>query len=369
MARRLSIVDAKQIAETKGGKCLSKTYINNKQKLLWCCHNGHEWLARLSQIKDNGTWCPKCNTDKSKNGIIVAQRIAKNNGGKCLSVEYNNNKTKMLWECKEGHVWESAIVNIKNNNHWCPYCAGLRFENGLLVAQKAAINKSGECISTEYVNSRTKMLWKCKDGHKWEAALKTIIRGHWCKTCFDIYKSEKLRDPNGLKIAQKIANEREGECLSNEYTNNTTKMTWKCGCGSIWKATLRDIKSGCWCPDCAQLKRAKSSSNSFVLYHWKTGEELVCVASYEKRVVEHLNINKINFEWQSKTFTTNILTKTGKLSTYRPDLYLCSAKKWIEIKGYFREDSRAKWNWFHKKIQILNCGIKINLKIWGLYNE
>jgi len=72
-------------------------------------------------------------------------------------------------------------------------------------------------------------------------------------------------------------------------------------------------------------------------------KELVCVGSYERRVVDYLNINEINFRWQSKTF----MMPNGK--TYRPDLYLFSTKKWIEIKGYMREDAKIKWDWFKKE--------------------
>lgn len=89
----------------------------------------------------------------------------------------------------------------------------------------------------------------------------------------------------------------------------------------------------------------------FVIKHWYTNDELVCVGSYEKRVVEYLNANKINFRWQPKTFTM----PDGR--TYRPDLYLFSNRKWIEIKGYFWDDAREKWEWFNKE--------KSNSELWN----
>ena len=33
--------------------------------------------------------------------------------GKCLSNEYVNNKTQLLWECKEGHQWQSRPNNVQ----------------------------------------------------------------------------------------------------------------------------------------------------------------------------------------------------------------------------------------------------------------
>jgi len=91
------------------------------------------------------------------------------------------------------------------------------------------------------------------------------------------------------------------------------------------------------------LKTAKNSNNSYTLKHWFSNEEIICIASYEKKVVEHFNINHIDYNWQSQTF----LMPNGK--TYRPDCYLPDEDKWIEIKGYFRDDAKEKWNWFHKE--------------------
>lgn len=91
------------------------------------------------------------------------------------------------------------------------------------------------------------------------------------------------------------------------------------------------------------LKAAKSSNISFILKHWRTNEEIVCVGSYEKKVVEYLNNHNVDYFWQPKTFKI----KNGK--TFRPDLYLIAKDMWIEIKGYFRKDALEKWNWFHQE--------------------
>lgn len=109
----------------------------------------------------------------------------------------------------------------------------------------------------------------------------------------------------------------------------------------VWWTVPQSIIHGCGHPDGAYIKQALSSNFSYTLYHWKTGEEIICLASYEKKVVEYLNKHKINFRWQSKAF----IMPNGK--TYRPDLYLFSTKQWIEIKGFFRKDAEEKWNWFH----------------------
>ncbi len=88
------------------------------------------------------------------------------------------------------------------------------------------------------------------------------------------------------------------------------------------------------------IKSARGTTKRFIKRHWKTGEELVCTASYESKVVDSLNENRIDFKWQPKVFEM----PNGK--TYRPDMFLVDENKWVEIKGYFRLESKSKWNWF-----------------------
>ncbi|MBA7557444.1 hypothetical protein ES705_50200 [subsurface metagenome] len=57
--RRLKLSDMQTLANEKDGSCLSTEYINANSKLIWKCSVGHIWEATPSAIK-TGTWCPKC---------------------------------------------------------------------------------------------------------------------------------------------------------------------------------------------------------------------------------------------------------------------------------------------------------------------
>ena len=223
--------------------------------------------------------------------------------------------------------------------------------NGLTIAKQIAEERYGKCLSDSYINNKHKLLWQCKFNHRWSASLGNVKdKGNWCQICNINLLADNKR-LKGLIIAQQIAQNHNGKCLSKKYKNNKTKILWRCQYGHTWKSTLDTVKnSKSWCPECAQTKRAKSQNVSYILRHWKTGEELACTASYEKAVVEHLNINKIDFHWQPRSF------KMSDGRKYYPDLYLFSNKKWIEIKGYFRKDAEEKWKWFQN--------IKPNSELW-----
>ena len=50
----------KRIAESKGGQLLSRNYIDSKTKLGWQCVEGHIFNATPGSIANQGSWCFKC---------------------------------------------------------------------------------------------------------------------------------------------------------------------------------------------------------------------------------------------------------------------------------------------------------------------
>jgi len=63
-ASSLEAMDAQ--AKMQGGKCLSREYLNSKSRLLWECKNGHQWQATPEVILGNGSWCPRCLAKETK---------------------------------------------------------------------------------------------------------------------------------------------------------------------------------------------------------------------------------------------------------------------------------------------------------------
>lgn len=108
------------------------------------------------------------------------------------------------------------------------------------------------------------------------------------------------------------------------------------------------------------LKVARSQTRHSIEKHWKTGEELTCVASYEVATVAWWNKNRVNFLWQPQTF----LMPDGH--TYRPDAYLIDQDLWVEIKGYFRPAGRKKWRWFHREYSNSELWDKRKLQRLGI---
>jgi len=285
---------------------------------------------------------------KKLNGIEIANKCALKMKGKCISNRYANIDAKMLWKCINKHQWFATLKQIKDRGHWCPHCANNAKLDGLKIARELADNYHGKCLSKKYINATTKMVWQCSEKHKWKATLNNIRnQRQWCSKCRVISNNKNI-----FNILCKIAKSKGGKCLSKKYVNSNMKMLWKCESNHKWKTTSSQIKNkNQWCPDCAQIQRYKSQNNYYVLSHWKTNEIVRCHGSWEKKVAEYLNTNKINYRWQPRSFRMS----DGR--RYYPDLYLFSTKQWVEIKGYFWGDAEEKWEWFQS--------IKPNSELWN----
>jgi hypothetical protein len=254
MSKKLTIEEMQVLAENIGSRCLSKIYVNSHTKLTWECSDGHQWKARPVDIK-RGHWCPVCAKEKKgasqRLDIEAMERIAKLKGGKCLSSSYKNSKTKLLWECSNGHQWETAPSNVCQG-HWCPVCAG-NVKGSIIDMQIVALERGGRCLSEIYINDSTKLLWECSEGHQWKSTPNAIKSGRWCPKCGIQKRSEARKLPS--EIMHQLAKEKGGRCLSKVYVNSSSKLHWECSKGHRWYTRLADIKKGHWCPHCSGIAR------------------------------------------------------------------------------------------------------------------
>lgn len=242
----MSIEKMYEIAATRGGKCLSEQYFNARTKMLWECAKGHRWETTADKIKNKKTWCPYC-AECVKSDIDEMRELAKARGGKCLSDQYVNTDAKLLWECDKGHRWEATGYHVKRRKSWCPICAG---RQKLTIDEMKAIAhaKGGRCLSEQYVNNQTKLQWECSKGHTWESTPSLVKNGAWCPVCAGNAKCS-------LEEFVKIAESRGGTCVSRGYQNNNTKLTFRCAKNHEWDTIPYSIKKGHWCPYCAGSAR------------------------------------------------------------------------------------------------------------------
>ena len=202
--------------------------------------------------------------------IEYCRSIAAEKDGECLSIEYIGVRSKLQWRCENGHIWLTALDNVKNRNAWCPECHRIKLslskilKNGINIAKEIAKNNNGECLSTVYKSAKDKLIWECHLGHIWKIGLTKIKDDKsWCPYCAGNVKFS-------IEDAKKVAEENNGKCLSEEYVNCDNPLTWECRLGHTWESSLYLVKNRFqWCPLCScttsrnQRKLTKICKNIF----------------------------------------------------------------------------------------------------------
>ena len=249
MSARHTIKDMQLLASHKGGKCLSKDYWNARTKLTWMCAKGHTWDATPDHILRQGSWCPVCWGNK-KGTIEQMHLIAMERKGKCLSKIYVNSNFKLKWQCIKGHIWMAVPSSIKSGS-WCPYCFGA-VRKTIEQMQQFAKEKKGKCLSKKYINQATPLKWQCAQGHVWKARPGDITWAKtWCPVCFRRKKAGSKPGKHTIEEMHRVAKEKKGKCLSSKYINIHTKLKWQCARRHVWNATPASVfHNRSWCAIC-----------------------------------------------------------------------------------------------------------------------
>jgi hypothetical protein len=187
--RKERLEKLQRIAAKKGGKCLSKKYINLATKLKWQCSEGHRWET-TPKVVFQGSWCGECAHERSRHTIEAMKKLAARKGGKCLSEKYVSNVSKLSWQCDKGHTWKATPAGIISGN-WCPVCAR-RAKSTIGEMRRLAALRGGKCLSARYINTHIGLIWQCSRKHQWEATPKAIKRGTWCPVCAIDVKKKNL---------------------------------------------------------------------------------------------------------------------------------------------------------------------------------
>ena len=183
---RSAIHELRLIAKQRGGKSFSREYVNAKSPLRWSCALGHQWRASLASVVRRRTWCPACAGNR-KLELKDLYRIARERGGRCLSRRYLNVRSLLTWECRYGHRWRAAAGQVKGGSHqkgtWCPKCYDQRRSfrplGTIEEMRTLALSRGGTCLSNNYSGSRERLWWQCEQGHQWYALPGGSTRRIW----------------------------------------------------------------------------------------------------------------------------------------------------------------------------------------------
>jgi len=206
----------------------------------------------------------------------------------------------------------------------------------------------GNWIVLKYTG-KSRFKCRCTCGTEKDVCSRELKNGD-SKSCGCAGNGKIVKDLSGLIFGKLTVQKQDGY---NKHRN----AVWicSCSCGNITTVASGSLIKGyirsCGCAKLEMLaartpeqlyerciKGAKKANKASIKYHWKTGQELVCRGSWEPKVIDYWNLNKIDFDWQVPIKLKNKL--------YIVDAYLPNENLWVEIKGYARALFIEKWEEF-----------------------
>lgn len=253
--RTASFDEFKKIVNARGGVCLSEKYSTSHQKLLFRCINGHTWYAKPNAIK-NGTWCPKCNISVGENLVkLVLEYIfkepfiksypkwLKSKEGNQLELDGYCEKLKIAFE-------HQGIQHLKPKGLFSK-----SFERRVeldLIKRNLCERKGVRLIEIEQAGEKRELAAIIEDLKKECNRLQIDFPSN---IDFDKFnKNSAYINDKSLELLKikKIADQKNGKCLSELYGGHYFKLDFECKEGHQWKTDPATIKRGSWCPQCAR---------------------------------------------------------------------------------------------------------------------
>lgn len=188
--------DYHALAQKRGFEWLGEHPVGVSRPTKWRCAAGHIWEASYGNIDGRGSGCPKCAAVQVglKKRLMPEDyhALAQSKNLKWLGKTIVPTNRRTLWECRQGHQWETSYNSVINSG--CPYCAGLARKTKAdyyALATAAGIKWIGD------LPQRTKFrtAWQCHRGHIWQAAFDNILKGTRCPICKDMVNGTPVSGP------------------------------------------------------------------------------------------------------------------------------------------------------------------------------
>ena len=197
------------------------------------CKNDHICNPTPDNIKQGVSMCNECPRNSSKIAEQNFRDIIHDRGGTVIG-KYINNKTRVKCRCKNGHICNPTPHYIKRGYNMCKECIREIGEQNFHYN----IEKLGGTVIGKYINNNTRVKCRCKNGHHCSPTPESIHRGQgMCGPCAG--NDSKTAEMNFHKNIQD-----QGGTVIGKYTNNSTPVECRCKDDHICNPTPNSIQQG-----------------------------------------------------------------------------------------------------------------------------
>lgn len=265
--KKLNFKEVNQAFTSRGYELLETSYKNNRTRMLYKCplHPDKKIYINYSKLCE-GQGCPYC-ANRGSCSIEEVKQAFCNRGYELLENEYLNSKTKMHYRCLD-HPDVIATINWNNfqQGSGCPLCAG-NVSHDINIIRKEFDEASLELLSTEYHNIHSKLQYKCKKtGTIGAIRYHDFQQGQRCGCCRCDRVAQKLK--KDIEVVKKEFNDRGYELLTTQYRNAHQPLRFQCPNhpNTGMSITYNSFHQGKGCKLCA-IENSRGEKS----IHWKGG--------------------------------------------------------------------------------------------------
>ncbi len=194
--------------------------------------------------------------------------------------------------------------------------------NHISLAQKhpeLAKQADGWDPTTITAGSGLKLPWKCEFEHRWESSVNNRAKGRGCPICAG---KQVLAGFNDLATTHPdLAKEADGWDPTTFRPGSNKNVSWKCGFGHAWLATVNNRSAGRGCPICFG-KKVLTGFNDLATTHPHLAKE---AHGWDPRTVSKGTQKK--FKWncpKGHVYVAGVANRTGTNQTSCP---ICAGKQ------------------------------------------
>lgn len=162
---------------------------NSGDAVYWRCSKGHKWLATIAS-RNSGCGCPKCaHSNAGLKQRLTNEEFLEKVSKKNLNIEilepYVNSKTKILVKCKKcKRTWKVFPYSLTSQGSQCEECYGHAKKTTEKFAKELHSKHPNLEVLEEYKNCETPIKVKCnKCGTQWSSSPVNLLKGKGCKEC------------------------------------------------------------------------------------------------------------------------------------------------------------------------------------------
>ncbi|MFF2389370.1 zinc-ribbon domain-containing protein [Agromyces sp. NPDC058104] len=181
------------------------------------------------------------------------------------------------WVCPAGHEYQTKVVS-RTSGHNCHYCTRQKADpqHTSLAATHPRIaamwhpTRNGELTPEQVMpGSPKKVWWRCANGHEYDGAIVSRVKGVGCRYCSNRARSAtNIMSVARPDLAAEWHPTRNGDLTPGHVVPGTSKrIWWRCAAGHDWQVSGDNrVRQNTGCPVCSN-KKVLAGANDMATTH------------------------------------------------------------------------------------------------------